>query len=154
MHGIKSFASLRSRALCLELFGDKLLVASFEDIIKSKQLADRQVDRAVLPSLRKAMHQAEIQKKQKNRRANPRALKLESERALIDLIRRRLALPVEQRCNFLRVRLPGGGSTLSFKYVVRVLPTAAAQLSGLPLQPPPAPVPFGTTQPQNCARPK
>ena len=40
------------------------------------------------------------------------ALRKESELALVDLIRRRLALPVERRMNFLRVRLPGGGSHL------------------------------------------
>lgn len=40
------------------------------------------------------------------------ALRAESERALLDLIRRRLALPVEKRLNFLRVRVPGGGSHL------------------------------------------
>ena len=41
-----------------------------------------------------------------------RALKLESERALDDQIRRLLALPMERRTHFLRVRLPGGGSAL------------------------------------------
>ncbi|MCX8091755.1 MAG: hypothetical protein N3I86_12630 [Verrucomicrobiae bacterium] len=40
------------------------------------------------------------------------ALRKESERAVVDLIRRRLALPVEKRLNFLGVRLPGGGSCL------------------------------------------
>lgn len=40
------------------------------------------------------------------------ALRAESELALLDLIRRRLALPVEKRLNFLRVRRPGGGSHL------------------------------------------
>jgi len=40
------------------------------------------------------------------------ALRKESDRALLDLIRRRLALPVEKRMNFLRVRIPGGGSHL------------------------------------------
>ena len=40
------------------------------------------------------------------------ALRKESERAELDLIRRRLALPVAKRLNFLRVRLPGGGSHL------------------------------------------
>ncbi len=40
------------------------------------------------------------------------ALRKESERDLVDLIRRRLALPVEKRLNFLRVRLPGSGSCL------------------------------------------
>lgn len=40
------------------------------------------------------------------------ALKLESDRQLTDLIRRRLAMPLEKRMNFLRKRLPGGGSCL------------------------------------------
>ena len=40
------------------------------------------------------------------------ALKAESERQLEELIRRRLALPLEKRMNFLRRRLPGGGSAL------------------------------------------
>ena len=40
------------------------------------------------------------------------ALARESDAQLDDLIRRRLALPVEARMNFLRRRLPGGGSSL------------------------------------------
>ena len=42
------------------------------------------------------------------------ALKAESELELRELIRRRLALPIEKRTNFLRVRLPlpRGGSCL------------------------------------------
>jgi len=40
------------------------------------------------------------------------ALAAESDRQLDDLIHRRLALPVEARMNFLRRRLPGGGSSL------------------------------------------
>jgi hypothetical protein len=40
------------------------------------------------------------------------ALRNESDLALTDLIRRRLALPVEKRLNFLRVRRPGGGTHL------------------------------------------
>jgi hypothetical protein len=35
-----------------------------------------------------------------------------SEQDLLDLIRFRLSLPVHQRTNFLRKRLPGGGSCL------------------------------------------
>jgi hypothetical protein len=41
-----------------------------------------------------------------------RDVRRESDLALVDLIRRRLALPVSQRMNFLRVRVPGGGSHL------------------------------------------
>lgn len=46
------------------------------------------------------------------RRRSLAALGMESDRQLADLIRRRLALPLEQRMNFLRKRLPGGGSCL------------------------------------------
>jgi len=38
------------------------------------------------------------------------ALKRESERALVDQIRRLLALPMNKRTNFLRKRRPDGGS--------------------------------------------
>ena len=48
----------------------------------------------------------------KKRRATLAALRKESERALRELTRRRLALPLEKRMNFLRVRHPGGGSHL------------------------------------------
>ena len=51
-------------------------------------------------------------KKSSNREKQLAALREESDRALIDLIRRRLALPIEKRMNFLRVRIPGGGSHL------------------------------------------
>jgi len=51
-------------------------------------------------------------KKKPSRKEKLAALKRESERELIELIRRRLAMPVSQRLNFLRVRLPGGGSCL------------------------------------------
>lgn len=40
------------------------------------------------------------------------ALSAESDRQLDELIARRLALPLEKRMNFLRRRLPGGGSCL------------------------------------------
>jgi hypothetical protein len=46
------------------------------------------------------------------RKAALAALAAESDRQLDDLIRRRLALPLEKRMNFLRKRLPGGGSCL------------------------------------------
>lgn len=40
------------------------------------------------------------------------ALRAESERDLIEQIRRLLALPMDRRTHFLRVRLPNGGSAL------------------------------------------
>jgi len=51
-------------------------------------------------------------KKRKDRYKKLKALKKESERNLIEQIRRQLALPMNQRTNFLRKRLPGGGSCL------------------------------------------
>lgn len=47
-----------------------------------------------------------------DRRRALEALAAESDRQLDELIRRRLALPVAKRMNFLRKRLPGGGSCL------------------------------------------
>jgi hypothetical protein len=51
-------------------------------------------------------------KPQSKRDAALASLRRESEHALTDLIRRRLALPLSKRMNFLRVRVPGGGSHL------------------------------------------
>jgi hypothetical protein len=51
-------------------------------------------------------------RKPASRQARLDALAAESERQLDELIRRRLAMPLEQRMNFLRRRLPGGGSCL------------------------------------------
>lgn len=47
-----------------------------------------------------------------SRAERSRALRKEKDRALRDQIRRLLALPMNRRTNFLRVRLPGGGSAL------------------------------------------
>jgi hypothetical protein len=53
-----------------------------------------------------------MKKKRKDRGLQLKALKKESERNLIEQIRRQLALPMNRRTNFLRKRLPGGGSCL------------------------------------------
>ena len=51
IHGVRSFAGLRSRAVEREIDGQTLLVASLDDIIASKKAAGRDRDLAVLPVL-------------------------------------------------------------------------------------------------------
>ena len=53
--GIRSYQSLRSRAAAIRFGRATLLVATLEDIIKSKRAANRPQDRAVLPVLRKTL---------------------------------------------------------------------------------------------------
>jgi hypothetical protein len=63
------------------------------------------------------MSSREPSKNKKTRKATKRDLALEamqqsSEQELTSMIRRQLALPMNKRTNFLRVRLPNGGSCL------------------------------------------
>jgi hypothetical protein len=108
MHGIRSFEGIRARATSVR-FGDwELLVASLSDIITSKRATARSRDLAVLPFWRRrSMSRPKAKTK---RRAQEIALKKESERALVEQIRRLLALPMNKRTHFLRVRHPSGGS--------------------------------------------
>jgi hypothetical protein len=66
IHGVRSFAALRARASRLDLDGAVLLVASLDDIIRSKRAAGRPCDVAVLPVLEAT--RAETQGDQKPRR--------------------------------------------------------------------------------------
>lgn len=53
--GIRSFEGVKSRATVVEFGGRALQVASLEDVIRSKEAAARDVDRAVLPILRRTV---------------------------------------------------------------------------------------------------
>jgi hypothetical protein len=104
--GIRSFETLQSRASMAHFGGNDLRVASLEDIIRSKKAANRPQDRAVLPVLRKHT----VKRSRERRTGNRSALRRESDRALIEQIRRLLALPMEKRTGFLRTRRSDGSS--------------------------------------------
>lgn len=142
IHGVRSYESLRSRAVVIDLDGRRLLAASLDDIVKSKRAADgiaiwpscrsssgRRRSGGIGPRMPKdpATREARVDARKRkaadaaNRRGSHgaardararAALAAESDRQLDALIHRRLALPVEARMNFLRRRLPGGGSSL------------------------------------------
>jgi predicted nucleotidyltransferase len=57
IHGVRSFAALRSRATKLELGGRTILVASLADILRSKRAAGRPRDRAVLEILERTVRE-------------------------------------------------------------------------------------------------
>jgi predicted nucleotidyltransferase len=59
IHGVRTFAGLRARAQSIEIGGVSLLVASLDDIIRSKKAARRPRDLAVLESLEKTREEAE-----------------------------------------------------------------------------------------------
>jgi predicted nucleotidyltransferase len=59
IHGVRTFAGLRARAQSIEIGGVPLLVASLDDIIRSKKAARRPRDLAVLESLEKTREEAE-----------------------------------------------------------------------------------------------
>ena len=113
--GVRSFEALKARASAVTFGQHVLLVASLRDSMRSKERAGRPQDLAVLPVLRKHSMNAKREKPITGSRSPKQRLSVlarETDRALVDQIRRLLALPPHERTNFLRVRLPGGGSAL------------------------------------------
>ena len=98
--GVKSFASLRSRAQRVDFDGYTLLVADLRDIINSKREAGRPQDHAVLGLL-----EATLDEKEKNAKGKLDALRVAAERAQREQIRRWLRLPPDRRTHFLRKRI-------------------------------------------------
>ncbi len=110
--GIRSFEALRSRATPVNFEGYTLLVASLRDVIPCKDAPDANKTSPCFPlSVARSMKRKIVRRKVSKRKAlSP--LRRESDRALVEQIRRLLALPPHQRTQFLRVRLPNGGSAL------------------------------------------
>jgi predicted nucleotidyltransferase len=71
VHGLRSVAGVRDRASIVDIGGATILVASLEDIIKSKRAARRPRDLAVLPILEKALEEAS-KSSSATRRRSPR----------------------------------------------------------------------------------
>jgi hypothetical protein len=57
IHGVRSFAGVRTRALTIEIAGAPLLIASLPDIIRSKKAAKRPRDLAVLHVLERTLEE-------------------------------------------------------------------------------------------------
>src|ERR1700674_2822896 len=100
IHGVRSLASLRSRARVVPFEGAQLLVADLADVTKRKPVSGVPTIVAIPPIQRKSST-----KKRATRKATLEALKKESDLALRDQIRRWQALPPERRTNFLRKRI-------------------------------------------------
>ena len=60
IHGIRSFKGLRKRASRVQIQGQEVMLASLEDIIKSKKAAGRLRDAAVLPILEMTLSEKKL----------------------------------------------------------------------------------------------
>jgi hypothetical protein len=92
------------------------MIASLADCIKpamaSPVLREPPAAAAIWTSWKSLRERSMNKKNVKAKRAQEAALKRESERALVDQIRRLLDLQMNKRTHFLRVRHPSGGSHL------------------------------------------
>jgi hypothetical protein len=104
--GVKSYESVRGRSDWYQIGGQKSLAASLDDIIGSKRAAEREKDLAVNDiSGRHAMKKQLPKNSESAVSESSAALKHETGRALIALIRYRLSLAPERRLNCLRRRI-------------------------------------------------
>ena len=72
IHGLRSFAGVRDRATRMEIGGAPLLVASMDDVIKSKRAANRPRDIAVMATLEAARAAKTARPKSEARRPRSR----------------------------------------------------------------------------------
>ena len=106
IHGVRSFAGAKARATTVDVGGAPILVASLEDSSGASAPLVVPAIWPCYPSWRRPL------KKPVSRRARLAAVRRESERALVDMIRRWQALPPGRRTNFLRVRVAPGRTAL------------------------------------------
>ena len=105
--GAQSYEGVRGRASVYEIGGQKLLAASLDDIIRSKRAAGTGKDLAVIDSLRRHAMKKQSPENPESAAFQKRsaALRNESDRALVELIRHRLSLAPEKRLKCLRRRI-------------------------------------------------
>jgi hypothetical protein len=104
--GVRSFESLRSRATEARFGRYSIKVAPSKT---SSVASEPRIARRIAPCYQSCAGHS-VKKVERRRRRHRSALQRESDRALIEQIRRLLALPMEKRTNFLRVRHYGKGS--------------------------------------------
>jgi hypothetical protein len=75
VHGVRSFESLRARAVQLAVGAVELSVASLEDIVKSKRAAGRPKDYAVLEILEATLDEVQAKANSRGEPRRPRARK-------------------------------------------------------------------------------
>jgi predicted nucleotidyltransferase len=100
VNGVRSFEGVRQRAREVRVGDAAIRLAALVDIVEMKRATNRPRDRAVLDILEKTLKPRRQTRKQ--RRAG---LKAQSEWLENDMIRRRVAAPLERRMNFLRKRI-------------------------------------------------
>lgn len=113
--GVRSYEALRARAISVPFGSHVLWVAPLRTSFEARSGRDAHRISPCCPCCGgRLMSKKPVTTMRVESRGTPKpsALARESERVLVQQIRRLLALPPEQRTHFLRVRLPGGGSAL------------------------------------------
>jgi hypothetical protein len=107
--GIRSFEALRSRAEVVRIKAHDVRVASLETSSAVRRL---QTGPKIVPCSPSCGGRCVKRARAAGPKRRKSALRRESDRALVEQIRRLLALPMHKRTNFLRVRHTDGGSHL------------------------------------------
>lgn len=98
--GIRSFEGVRRRSHRVQVGDATVCLAGLADIVKMKKATNRPRDRAVVEILEKP-----LKRSRPTRKERLELLRKQSDWLENDMIRRRVAAPLEQRMNFLRKRI-------------------------------------------------